>query len=211
MAKKFKIMTASINLPVESLETIIDVDDRMFEISVKDAMEKLVKEKDSYIKTMNTLVTIPEEMENKKYVEPQYIEIEHGTYFINSIEEKEIEKTNELKFFRIDFEFANGLQKSYVFPSYIKFYSSHKGMFIPVEFLKSRDILLDISGKMIKIEDAIEVPDFEMTNYYSIKIAYEKDEESFDDRKLWFNFYVNGILANVSYNNFQKKEQETKE
>jgi hypothetical protein len=209
MAKNLKIMTASINLPVESLETIIDVENRLFEININDAIKKLSAEKDSYIKTMNTLVTIPEEMENKKYVEPEYINIEHGTYFINNIEEKEIEKTNELKFFKIDFEFTNGIKKSYVFPSYVKFYSSHKGMFIPVEFLKSRDILMDISGCMVKIEDATEVPDFEMTNYYNIKVAYERDEDNFDERKIWFNFYLNGILANVSYNNFQKKEKES--
>lgn len=206
MAKNLKIMTASINLPVESLNTIIDVENRMFEINVKDAMKKLSDEKDSYIKTMNTLVTIPEEMENRKYVEPQYIEIEHGTYFINSIEEKEIERTNELRFFKIDFEYVNGIKKTYIFPSYVKFYSSHKGMFIPVEFLKSRDILMDISGNMVKIEDAEEV-EFEMTNYYNIKIAYERDEDNYDERKIWFNFYLNGILANVSYNNFQKKDK----
>ena len=136
MAKDTKIMTASINLPVETLETIVDAENRMFEVNVKDAIEKLNTEGVDYIKTINTLVSIPEEMENRKYVEPEYITITNGTYFINKIEEKQIEKTNELKFFKIDFEFYNGIKKSYIIPSFVKFYSSHKGQFIPVEFLK---------------------------------------------------------------------------
>ena len=107
MAKDTKIMTASINLPVETLETIVDAENRMFEVNVKDAIEKLNTEGVDYIKTINTLVSIPEEMENRKYVEPEYITITNGTYFINKIEEKQIEKTNELKFFKIDFEFYN--------------------------------------------------------------------------------------------------------
>ena len=82
--------------------------------------------------------------------------------------------------------------------------------YIPVEFLKSRDILLDVSGRMVKIEDAEVIEDFEMTNYYNIKVAYEKDENN-ETQKIWFNFYLNGILANVSYNNFQKKDKEISE
>ena len=210
MAKDTKIMTASINLPVETLETIVDAENRMFEVNVKDAIEKLNTEGVDYIKTINTLVSIPEEMENRKYVEPEYITITNGTYFINKIEEKQIEKTNELKFFKIDFEFYNGIKKSYIIPSFVKFYSSHKGQFIQVEFLKSRDILLDVSGRMVKIEDAEVIEDFEMTNYYNIKVAYEKDENN-ETQKIWFNFYLNGILANVSYNNFQKKDKEISE
>ena len=210
MAKDTKIMTASINLPVETLETIVDAENRMFEVNVKDAIKKLNTEGIDYIKTINTLVSIPEEMENRKYVEPEYITITNGTYFINKIEEKQIEKTNELKFFKIDFEFYNGIKKSYIIPSFVKFYASHKGQFIPVEFLKSRDILLDVSGRMVKIEDAEVIEDFEMTNYYNIKVAYEKDENN-ETQKIWFNFYLNGILANVSYNNFQKKDKEISE
>ena len=79
-----------------------------------------------------------------------------------------------------------------------------------MEFLKSRDILLDVSGRMVKIEDAEVIEDFEMTNYYNIKVAYENDENN-ETQKIWFNFYLNGILANVSYNNFQKKDKEISE
>ena len=53
MAKDTKIMTASINLPVETLETIVDVENRMFEVNVKDAIEKLNTEGVDYIKTIN--------------------------------------------------------------------------------------------------------------------------------------------------------------
>lgn len=209
MAKETKIMTASINLPIECLDTIINVDDRRFEVPIQDAINKLKEEDVNYIKSYNTLVTIPEEMENKKYVENEFISIYNGSYFINKIERKQVEKTNDLKFFKLDVEFATGVKKSYIFPSFVKFYSMHKGTFIPVEFLKSRDLLYDYSGRMVKIEDSEEVLDFKLTEFYNIKIAYEKDMEYADERKIWFNFYINGILANVSYNNFQIKDKET--
>lgn len=209
MAKETKIMTASINLPVECLNTIIDVDDRRFEVPIQDAIKKMQDEDVSYIRSYNTLVTIPEEMENKKYVENEYISISNGCYFVNKIERKHVEKTNELRFFKLYVEFADGRTNTYVFPSFVKFYSMHKGTFIPVEFLKSRDLLYDYSGRMVRIEDAEEVTDFELTDFYNIKIAYEKDVETYDDRKIWFNFYINGILANVSYNNFQIKEKDS--
>jgi hypothetical protein len=209
MAKETKIMTASINLPVECLNTIIDVDDRRFEVPIQDAIKKMQDEDVSYIRSYNTLVTIPEEMENKKYVENEYISISNGCYFVNKIERKHVEKTNELRFFKLYVEFADGRTNTYVFPSFVKFYSMHKGTFIPVEFLKSRDLLYDYSGRMIRIEDAEEVTDFELTDFYNIKIAYEKDVETYDDRKIWFNFYINGILANVSYNNFQIKDKDS--
>jgi hypothetical protein len=209
MAKETKIMTASINLPVECLNTIIDVDDRRFEVPIQDAIKKMQNEDVNYLRSYNTLVTIPAEMENKKYVEEEFISISNGCYFVNKIERKHVEKTNDLRFFKLNVEFADGRTNTYIFPSFVKFYSMHKGTFIPVEFLKSRDLLYDYSGRMIKIEDAEEVKDFKLTDFYNIKIAYEKDIETFDDRKIWFNFYINGILANVSYNNFQIKDKDS--
>lgn len=207
MARETKIMTASINLPVECVETIIDVDDRRFEVPIQDVIKKL--QDVDYIKSYNTLVSIPNDMENKKYIEEQYITITNGSYFINKIDRRPVERTNELKFFKVDMEFSNGLTKSYVLPSFVKFYSSHKGTFIPVEFLKSRDILYDYSGRMVKIEDSEEVKDFTLTDYYNIKIAYERDVENFEEKTIWFNFYLNGVLANVSYNNFQIKDKDS--
>ena len=81
-------------------------------------------------------------------------------------------------------------------------------MFIAVEHLKSRDILVDYSFKMVKVEDAEEIKDYQMPEeYWNIKVAYDEDEG--------MNFYLDGILANVSYNNFNKvtvpqKTEETK-
>ena len=66
------------------------------------------------------------------------------------------------------------------------------------------------SFNLVKIEDAEVIEDFKMTNYYNIKVAYEKDENN-ETQKIWFNFYLNKILANVSYNNFQKKDKEISE
>ena len=82
-------------------------------------------------------------MENKKYVENEYISISNGCYFVNKIERKHVEKTNELRFFKLYVEFADGRTNTYVFPSFVKFYSNQQ--FLPfgiLVFCMARENLL---------------------------------------------------------------------
>lgn len=66
---------------------------------------------------------------------------------------------------------------------------------------------------MVKIADTEQV-DFKMTDFYNINVIYEVNDVDVEDdvnnnrRHLneSCNFYLNGILSNVSYNNFQKKD-----
>jgi len=197
MAKESKVTTSSVNLPVGMIDTIINVDDRRMEVPIQEIADNMGEKKIEFIRSLNTLVDLPEEFENQSYVEPDYIKIDHSYSYINNVEKRKIGETNQLKFYKLHLEFANGIVKDMILPSYVKFYSSHKGMFIPVEHLKSRDILVDYAFRMVKIEDAEEVPDYQLPEeYWNIKVAYDEDEG--------MNFYLNGILANVSYNNFNK-------
>lgn len=208
MAKETKMVSSSVNLPIDTIRTIVNVDDRRVEIPIDEAAGVLGEKKAECIRSLNTLVDLPEEFMNQQYVEPEYIKINHTYSYINNIEKKKIGETNELKFYKLHVEFSTGLTKDLIVPSYVKFYSSHKGMFIAVEHLKSRDILVDYSFNSIKIEDSEEVNDYQMPEeYWNIKVAYDEDEG--------MNFYLDGILANVSYNNFNKvtvppKTEETK-
>lgn len=208
MAKETKMVSSSVNLPIDTIRTIVNVDDRRVEIPIDEAAGVLGEKKAECIRSLNTLVDLPEEFMNQQYVEPEYIKINHTYSYINNIEKKKIGETNELKFYKLHVEFSSGLVKELIVPSYVKFYSSHKGMFIAVEHLKSRDILVDYSFNSIKIEDSEEVKDYQMPEeYWNIKVAYDEDEG--------MNFYLDGILANVSYNNFNKvtvppKTEETK-
>jgi len=197
MAKESKVITSSVNLPVGMIDIIINVDDRRMEVPIQEIADNMGEKKIEFIRSLNTLVDLPEEFENQSYVESDYIKINHSYSYINNVEKRKIGETNQLKFYKLQLEFANGIVKEMIFPSYVKFYSSHKGMFIPVEHLKSRDILVDYAFRMVKIEDAEEVPDYQLPEeYWNIKVAYDEDEG--------MNFYLNGILANVSYNNFNK-------
>lgn len=197
MAKEMKTITSSVNLPIDTIDTIVNVDDRRVEIPIDEAASELNEKKVECIRSLNTLINLPDEFLNQNYVEPEYININHEYSYINNIEKKKIGETNELKFYKLHVEYSTGIIKDLIVPSYVKFYSSHKGMFIAVEHLKSRDILVDYSFKMVKIEDAEEAVDYKMPEeYWNIKVAYDEDEG--------MNFYLDGILANVSYNNFNK-------
>jgi len=183
----------------------------MLRLGSGDAIEKLKAQRsDENIRSVNTKVEVNP---NGNGVESDVnidfekdVNLIEEVFYINKIERRRIERTNEIKFFRADVEFANGIQKSFIVPSYVKFYSSRRGIWVPVEFIRNRDILLDYTGRIVKIADTVQIEDFVMTDYYSIKAAYEVSSEdtSFKD----MNFYLNGILANISYNNFNKREED---
>lgn len=212
MSNEKKTIATSVNLPVENISTIIDVDSPSVEINIEDAIKKL---KGGALRSMNAVITVNNfsEMQNPRNLNLKNIDIDYDLFQITKIERKKIEKTNDIKFFKSTVEFANGLTKTIIAPSYIKLYSSRRGCFIPIEFVRNRDILLDYTGNMVKISDA-ELVDFKMTDFYNINVVYEIEEVDVDadinnNRKHLnenCNFYFNGILANVSYNNFQKKD-----
>ena len=84
MAKK-SIVT-SVNLPVESLYTIIDIDDKNVEIPIEKAFKKYVNAKnddsdnDLKIKTMNTISSMPSEYVNQKNIPLDVIKVENEVY-----------------------------------------------------------------------------------------------------------------------------------
>lgn len=85
------------------------------------------------------------------------------------------------------------------------------GIFIPVEYVRNRDILLDYSGNIVKIDDTVLNEDFKMTDFYNINTVYEIEEYDLNDYMKVLsecNFYLNGVLTNIPYNNFQIQKKE---
>lgn len=211
-----KSIATSINLPVESVKTIIDVDDRGVEIPISDALNIFVSQNDKdgddvKIRTMNSIAYVPSEYVDQRSIPLDVIEVEHDDVNIVNIKKRQIEKTNDLKFFKVKLTFINDLTREFIVPSFVKFYSSRTGSFVPVEFLRSRHILTDYTGNIVKADDSELVEDFKMTDYYTIKVVYDLEEKNLDEAKekalpCTCNFYLNGVLANVAYNNFQIKE-----
>ena len=203
-----KTINASVNLPVESIQTIIDVNDKRVEVNIDEVMKKMKGKSDESIQSMNTTIVVEyDDLEKKKIGRIIY---EHDTFNIESIERKKIEKTNDIKFYNVRIELNTGIVKKFIVPSYVKFYSSQRGIFIPVEYVRNRDILLDYTGNIVKIDDTELNESFKMTDFYSINTKYEIDESPDLNESMKLlnecNFYLNGILTNISYNNFQKKE-----
>ena len=203
-----RIINASVNLPVESIQTLIDINDKNVEIDINAAMKKLKEKSDESIQSLNTIVTAEYKDPEKKIFEKACYD--HDTFTISSIERKKIEKTNDIKFYNVRIEFSTGIIKEFVVPSFIKFYSSQRGIFIPVEYARNKDILLDYTGNIAKIDDAVLNESFKMTDFYSINTTYELDESPDLNEYMKIlnecNFYLNGILTNIPYNNFQKKD-----
>lgn len=122
-----KTINASVNLPVESIQTIIDVNDKGVEISIEDAMKRFKRKSDESLQSMNAMIFVTyKEVEKKNF---EKANIEYSVFNITDIERKKIEKTNDIKFYNVRLEFATGIIKKFVVPSYVKFYSSQRRNF----------------------------------------------------------------------------------
>lgn len=205
-----KMLTSSVNLPIGIINTIINVDDRRYEIPIQEAIESFKEKKVEFIRTMASTVSVDYGDEFSKYVKPEYIHINHGVSYINNIEKRVINEENlkyakeNLKFYKISLEYSTGKKSELIVPSYVKFYSMHKGYFVPVEQLKNRDILYEYGERMIKVSDASLIENYDLPNeYYNIKVTFERqfDEEGI---KEYPTIYINGILMNIAYNNFNR-------
>lgn len=218
MSKETKTITSSVNLPTSNLNTILNVEDRRFEVPINEIIEEFNDKKIEYIKTINTVVSVDEAVELTKYVKPEFIHMKHDISYINNIEKRIINEENmkylkeNIKFYNISLEFADGRTMDLTVPSYVKFYSMHKGVFIPVEQLKNRDILMEIGEKMIKVSDAELATDYNLPNeYYNIKVTFDRQFDEEENVKEYPSLYLNGILVNVAYMNFNKSFDDQKE
>lgn len=211
MAKVF--VTSTINLPVESVQTIIDIDDPRVNIPAKESMSIFAKKQDDERKfrSMNSIMIVNPDFVGSRDIPDDQIARQHDIVIINELRRRKIEKTNEMKFYKINLVFRNGNTSSMIVPSYVKIYSAHTGTFIPVEFIRSRNLLIDAAGNYVKTSDAEQVEDFKLTDYYSYKVIYEVDEKFVENGHAYpgiCNFYLNNLLCNIPYNNFQIKDTE---
>lgn len=218
MSKEAKTITSSVNLPTTNLFTIVNVEDRRFEIPITEAIQEFNEKKIEFIKTIGTTVKVDEAFELNKYVKPEFINMKHDISYINNIEKRIINEENmkflkeNIKFYNISLEYSDGRKADLTVPSYVKFYSMHKGAFLPVEQLKNRDILMELGEKMIKVNDAELAKNYDLPNeYYNIKVTFERQYEESENIKEYPSLYLNGILVNVAYMNFNKSFEEHKE
>ena len=219
MSEKAKTITSSVNLPITNVYTVVNVEDRRFEVPITEIINEFNEKKIEFIKTMNTIVKVDDSVEiGTKFVKPEFISMEHDISYINNIEKRIINEENmkylkeNIKFYNISVEFSSGKTMNLTVPSYVKFYSMHKGQFIPAEQIKNRDILMELGGKMIKVNDAEQAINYKIPNeYYNIKVTFERQYDEDEGIKEYPNLYLNGILVSVAYMNFNKSFDEEKE
>lgn len=187
---------STINLPTASLKTILDVDNRNVIIPVEEAINFLnsnkEKEKDKAT-GIRTMFAAPEEYGNT-------IEYNYDIAFINKINEYPITLFNtEVKYWNILFKYYNDISIEFLVPGFVKFWSQNNKTFVPVEFMKKSDLLIDYKGDMVQVVKKTELTDINLENdkYYNIIVNSSSQEYC-------SQFYLNGILTSISYNNYTK-------
>lgn len=176
-------MSIIVNLPVETLNTIIDIDNKLVEVPI-------IEFNGDDSKTIRTMYTIPDCSE-------KIIKYEHDISYITHISKETVVNTNNIRYFKISFTYYNDKTVEYIIPGYVKFFSKTTRSYVPVEFIKKSDMLIDYQGYNVQVNNN-EAVQFEAVNYYNIIINSANDMQT--------TFYLNGILSYVSYNNFNKKE-----
>jgi len=216
-------MINTINLPVESVVSIINIDDSRVNVPVntmlQDFDEKHIDKFRSIYATFEEedkadldnlwkFTTRPfdktrrwpvKRSENFGPVDREWmIKCRHfiNTSVISNLVKKPVIKTHDITFFELTLKYRNDVEQKMIVPSYCKFYSTILQSFIPVEFLKTaKDVLLDYTNDFVQIVSIEKMEKFEFTDYYTFTIISDKIP----------NFFLNGVLSYIPYNEFEMK------
>ena len=185
-------MIHTVNLPVESLNYIINIDD----VKVLTPVEELVKSFESDPKqNIRSMFSIPD-------INEKIVKYTHEISYITSCTKNEIKKTNEIRYFKIRVKyFPSEKEKELILPSYVKLFSRTAKSYVPVEFIRKSDILTDYAGNIVQVLANEQETDFKPTEFYSIKLSVANNSYP-------ITFYLDGIFANVFYNSFELDEED---
>lgn len=191
---------STINLPTKSINNIVDVDNPMLIVSVDsaiDTLNKLANAKDDKPTGLRTL-----------FASPRYDGIntnfKYEYCFINKINKKPITFINpNVKYWYITFKFHTEKTIRVLVPGFVKFYSLNNMAFVPVEFMKKSDLLVDTQEWMVQVLEKEEVTaeealELNKDEFYNFTINSNSDN-------YMLQFYFNDILASISYNNYDKE------
>ena len=189
-------MFTTVNLPVQSVHTIIDIDDPRLEIPIEEAMNRFSEGKGST--TIRSLFSEPAIVASS-FRKDKNVDYNYGISYINKITKKHTDVTNpDIKYFDVKVKYFNDRVFNFLVPGYVKFFSRTLNIFVPVENMKKSDVLVDYAHNIVQmlkktelgVEGNPSVP--EISDYYSIRLSNEKAE-------ILVPFYFNGIL--IVYSN----------
>jgi hypothetical protein len=187
-------MIHTVNLPVETLTHIVNIDDPRVLVPTTD-VKQFSMETSNDAKPIRSMYGIP--VVNDKLVDFG-TEISYLTQFVKS----NIKETNAVRYFKLRIRFfPSEKEVDMIIPSYVKLYSRTAKSYVPVEFARKSDILVDYTGNITQILSNELIEDYNPTEYYSLKVSVNNPEHL-------ITFYFNGILANVCFNDFDIKLKE---
>ena len=199
-------MFTTVNLPVQSVHTIVDIDDTRLEIPIEEAMNRFAESKGSSV--IRSLFSEPTLIASS-FRKDQNIDYNYGVSYINKITKKQVENVKpDIKYFDVKVKYFNDKVFNFLVPGYVKFFSKTLNAFVPVENMKKSDVLVDYAHNIVQMLKKIEYgkddnpPAPEISEFYSIRLSNEKAE-------ILVPFYFNGILSHVYYNDFQKNLPQT--
>ena len=199
-------MFTTVNLPVQSVHTIVDIDDTRLEIPIEEAMNRFAESKGSSV--IRSLFSEPTLIASS-FRKDQNIDYNYGVSYINKITKKQVENVKpDIKYFDVKVKYFNDKVFNFLVPGYVKFFSKTLNAFVPVENMKKSDVLVDYAHNIVQMlkkteyrkDDNPAAP--EISEFYSIRLSNEKAE-------ILVPFYFNGILSHVYYNDFQKNLPQT--
>ncbi len=193
-------MFTTVNLPVQSVHTIIDIDDPRLEIPIEEAMNRFAEKGSTVIRSLFSEPAIVASTFRKD----KNVDYNYGISYINKITKKHTDIINpDIKYFDVKVKYFNDRVFNFLVPGYVKFFSRTLNAFVPVENMKKSDVLVDYAHNIVQMLKKTELgteetpPAPEVLDYYSIRLSSEKAE-------ILVPFYFNGILSHVYYNDFQK-------
>lgn len=199
-------MFTTVNLPVQSVHTIVDIDDTRLEIPIEEAMNRFAESKGSSV--IRSLFSEPTLIASS-FRKDQNIDYNYGVSYINKITKKQVENVKpDIKYFDVKVKYFNDKVFNFLVPGYVKFFSRTLNTFVPVENMKKSDVLVDYAHNIVQMLKKTEYgkddnpPAPEISEFYSIRLSNEKAE-------ILVPFYFNGILSHVYYNDFQKNLPQT--
>lgn len=181
-------MIHTVNLPVDTLTHIINIDDKRVLVPVNE-----INEFNNDETSIRSMYTMPE-TNNKD------IAFISEIAWILNFNKLEVKETNEVRYFKLRIKFFPCEKEvDMIIPSYVKLFSRTAKTFVPVEFARKSDILADYTGNIAQILSNELIENYTPTEYYNMRVSIVNTDHL-------ITFYLNGILANVCYNDFDIKK-----
>ena len=183
----------TINLPVGTIHSIVNIDDPRVNIPVEDAFAFMQGDDKKIIRGMETTV----EIKDKKRGEQEFkvLDFKHDINIIDKFRRLPILNPINVTYYKVLIRYFNEKEYETIIPSFVKFYSATTRQLVPIEYINKSDILYDWQGFNAQVRE-LEETDFKPTEYWNFQISSPND--------ISMNFYYDGILSYVHYTNFTK-------